>query len=204
VVPLAVLAAVVVSIPAVRQGILRTAGWALVVDDPLAPVEVIVVAADADGAGVLEAVDLVQAGIARRVAVFGDPPGAVDREFLRRGVAYEDAAAIARRQLIALGVSAVEEVGRASGTDAEARVLPEWCERHGIRSLVFVAARDHSRRVRRVVRRSMKGGATTVIVRPARYSSFDPDRWWQTRDGTRTGIIELQKLLLDLVRHPTG
>ena len=38
----------------------------------------------------------------------------------------------------------------------------------------------------------------------ARYSDFDPDRWWQTREGTRTGIIEMQKLLLDVVRYPTS
>jgi hypothetical protein len=34
------------------------------------------------------------------------------------------------------------------------------------------------------------------------YSEFDPDRWWQTRDGARIGLVELQKLLLDLARHP--
>jgi hypothetical protein len=37
-----------------------------------------------------------------------------------------------------------------------------------------------------------------------RYSSFDPDQWWETRSGTRREIIELQKLLLDIVLHPTS
>ena len=37
---------------------------------------------------------------------------------------------------------------------------------------------------------------------PARYSSFDPDRWWETRGGVRIEIIELQKLVLDVVLHP--
>jgi hypothetical protein len=41
-----------------------------------------------------------------------------------------------------------------------------------------------------------------VIVRPARYSQFDPDGWWDTRGGLRTGIVEIQKLVLDVVRHP--
>ena len=203
-VPLAVLTALVVAVPGVRQGLLRAVGSALVVDDPLRPAEIIVIAADADGAGVLEAVDLVQAGIARRVAVFGDPPNAVDREFVRRGVPYEDRAAVSKRQLSALGVTAVEQIARASGSEAEVLVLPAWCERHRIRSLVFVTARDHSRRVRRLVRRTMKDHPTTIIVRATRYSDFDPDRWWQTREGTRTGIIELQKLLLDVVRYPAS
>ena len=33
-------------------------------------------------------------------------------------------------------------------------------------------------------------------------ASFHPDRWWDTRGGIRTEIIELRKLLLDLVLHP--
>jgi hypothetical protein len=60
---------------------------------PLGCVDTIVVAVDADGAGILEAADLVHQGIASRVAVFADPPDATDREFLRRGVRYHDEAA---------------------------------------------------------------------------------------------------------------
>jgi len=48
----------------------------------------------------------------------------------------------------------------------------------------------------------MKGRETNVTVRAARCSAFNPDQWWTTRDGIRSGIGELQKLILDLVRHP--
>jgi len=65
-----------------------------------------------------------------------------------------------------------------------------------------VAAKDHSRRLQRVFDRATKGHPTHVTVQAARYSSFDPDRWWETRGGVRTEIIELQKLLLDFVRRP--
>lgn len=197
-----VLAVVVAGVIGLREPVLRAAGWAIVAEDPLGPADVIVIAADAYAEGVLEAVDLVQAGIARRVAVFGDPPDAVDREFLRRGVPYEDRAARSTLWLTSLGVTAVEQIARVSGTQAEASVLPAWCERHRIRSLVFVTARDHSRRSRRLLQRSMKGHPTKVMVRPSRYSSFDPDRWWQTRDDVRTEITEFQKLLLDAILHP--
>jgi hypothetical protein len=50
--------------------------------------------------------------------------------------------------------------------------------------------------------RVMKGHQTLVTVRAARYSSFDPDKWWTTRDGVRIEIVELQKLLLEYVLHP--
>lgn len=192
------------AMPGVRGPILRAAGGALVVDDALGPADIIVVATGADGAGVLEAADLVRSGVATRVAVFADPPDpVVDREFLRRGIPYEDAAARSVRQLGALGVQTIEQIPRAvAGTEDEGRALPEWCDQRRFRSVVVVTTSDHSRRLRRLLRRAMKGHETRVMVRPARYSQFDPDRWWETREGTRTQVIELQKLFLDVVLHP--
>jgi hypothetical protein len=49
----------------------------------------------------------------------------------------------------------------------------------------------------------MKDQPTRVTVHYARYSRFDPDRWWETHDGTRIELEELEKLLLDIVRHPS-
>ena len=92
--------------------------------------------------------------------------------------------------------------GTQAGTEGEGQVLPPWCDQHQFRSIVFVAARDHSRRWRRVLNRVMKGHPTHVMVQPARYSIFDPDRWWEIRDGVRTEIVELQKLVLEIVLHP--
>jgi hypothetical protein len=100
-------------------------------------------------------------------------------------------------------VTDVVEIPRTeAGTTGEGQVLPSWCDQHQFRSIVFVAARDHSRRVRRVLGRVMNGHTTRVMVQPARYSSFDPDRWWETRDGVRAEIVELQKLVLDITLHP--
>jgi len=196
-------ATAIIAFPSVREIILRAAGWALVVDEPIAPADIIVVALDAGGAGALEAADLVQSGIATRVAVFTDPPSGEDHEFIRRGLPYEDASARQIRQLRWLGVTEVVQIPRTdAGTGGEGQVLPPWCDQHQFGSIVFVAARDHSRRLRRVLNRVMKGHPTRVTVQPARYSSFDPDRWWETRDGVRTGIVELQKLVLDVVLHP--
>jgi hypothetical protein len=48
----------------------------------------------------------------------------------------------------------------------------------------------------------MKGHPTHVTVQPARSSWFDPDRWWKTRGGVWTEIIQLQKLALDAALHP--
>jgi hypothetical protein len=182
---------------------LRAAGWALVVDEPLGPADIIVVTVDAAGAGVLEAADLVRSGIAARVAVFAGSPDAADREFIRRGLTHEDAVSRSVRQLESLGISSVERVsGAVAGTGEEGGVLPGWCDEHQFLSVVVVSTPDHTRRLGRVLHRSMKGHRTRVTVRFAHYSRFDPDRWWQTRAGIRIEIVELEKLLLDLVRHP--
>ena len=196
-------AAAVIAISSIREPVLRAAGWALVVNEPVAPGDIIVVSLDSGGAGALEAADLVQGGIATRVAVFIDPPSGEDREFIRRGVPYEDASARQVRQLKGLGVTDIVQIPRTDvGTEGEGQVLPSWCDQHQFRSVVFVATRDHSRRSRRVLNRVMKGHPTRVTVQPAHYSSFDPDRWWETRGGIRTEIVELQKLVLELVLHP--
>ena len=79
-----------VAVPSIREPVLRAAGWVLVVDEPVAPADIIIVASDSGGAGALEAADLVQSGIAPRVAVFSGPPSLEDHEFIRRGVPYEN------------------------------------------------------------------------------------------------------------------
>jgi len=200
---LALVTGVVVTIPAVREPVLRAAGWALVVNEAVGVADIIVISLDSGGAGALEAADLVKSGIATRVAIFTDPPGGEDLEFIRRGLPYEDESARQIRQLGWLGVTDVVEIPRTeAGTEGEGQVLPSWCDHHELRSIVFVVGRDHSRRIRRLLDRIMKGHPTRVLVQPARYSSFDPDRWWETRSGIRTEIVEFQKLALDIVLHP--
>jgi hypothetical protein len=114
----AVAAATIVAVPSVREPVLRAAGWALIVNEPVAPADIIVIVPGIGGAGALEAADLVQSGIATRVAVFADPPSGEDHEFIRRGLPYEDAAARQIDQLKWLGVTDIAQIPRA---DTEAR-----------------------------------------------------------------------------------
>jgi hypothetical protein len=192
----------IVAVRSLRKPVLRAAGWALVVNEPVVSADVIVLSLDSDGEGALEAADLVRAGISRRVAVFKDSPTVADYEFIRRGLPYGNAGALQIHQLRSLGVTDIVQISRVDGTESEGRVLPLWCDENHLRSIVVVTTKDHSRRTRRVLDRAMRGHPTRVMVEPARYSSFDPDRWWETRDGVRTEIVELQKLLLDVALHP--
>jgi hypothetical protein len=192
------------TLPASRTYILRSAGWALVnPQKQVSSADIIVVAIDAGGAGTLEAADLEHRGVSSRVAVFHDPPTESDREFLRRGLPYDDRAAISTRQLQILGVQDIEKIPRTtSGSEEEGEILPGWCQRRGYHSVVLVTSADHSRRLSRIVRRSLRGDPVTVTVVASPYSNFNPNDWWTTRAGARTEIVELEKLLFDIVRHP--
>jgi uncharacterized SAM-binding protein YcdF (DUF218 family) len=203
-VALALAAVAIIAIRPLREPILQAAGRALVVNEPATPADIIVLWVDSGGAGALEAADLVQSGISKRVAVFTDPPSGEDFEFIRRGLPCEDAGARQISQLRLLGVTEVVQIDRADGTTTGVQVLPPWCDKNHLRSIVVVTTKDHSRRLQRVLDRAMKGHPTRVTVRSARHSGFDPDRWWETRGGVRTEIVELQKLLLDFVLHPVS
>jgi hypothetical protein len=200
---LALAAIAIVAVRPLREPVLRAAGWALVVNsEPVVPADVIVLTVDSGAAGALEAADLVQSGISKRVAVFDEPPSAAHTEFVHRGLPYEDEGVRQIRQLATLGVTDVVHISKVNGTGDEGQALPQWSDEQHLQSIVVVATKDHSRRLRRVLDRAMKGLRTQVTVQAARYSNFDPDRWWESRGGVRTEITELQKLLLDVVLHP--
>jgi hypothetical protein len=73
------------AVRSIREPVLRVAGWALVTSEPVAAADVIVLTVDSGAARALEAADLVQEGISKRVAIFTDPPNEEEREFVRGG-----------------------------------------------------------------------------------------------------------------------
>jgi hypothetical protein len=123
----AALAAIAIAaVPSLRETILRAVGWAIVIgeSEPVASADIIVVSLNSDGAGALEAADLVQGGIAKRVAVFMDPPTREGQEFNRRGLSQEGPSARQIRQLQSLGVADVVQIpGIDLGTQSEGQVL---------------------------------------------------------------------------------
>ncbi|MEP6915246.1 MAG: hypothetical protein ABJC89_06345 [Acidobacteriota bacterium] len=189
--------------PVTRVRLLAAAGSALVIDAPAQPADVIVVSVAASSAGALEVADLIQQGLSPRVMVIAEPPEPVRAEFERRGLGYQDSADALIGSIHALGVPVVERIPYLSaGSEDEGEIVARWCREHSIRSVIVVTTRDHSRRLTRVLRRSTPSGSLRVTVRGSPYSMFDPSTWWHTRTGTRIAVIELQKLLLDVLRHP--
>jgi hypothetical protein len=197
--------AVLFGVPPLREPALRAVGDALVAQDEAAPVDVIVVALHAGVAGVLEAADLAAAGYAHRVAVFDVPLAPDELELARRGLHGED---VGSQQVRLLGLLGVREVVRIpqkeAGTHGESAALQAWLRERRYRMAMVVTSTDHSRRTRRMLARDLVGQEARVLVRAARHSDFDPQRWWHTRDGVRIAVVELQKLALDVLAHPLG
>ena len=192
-----------IAVPAIRHSLLRAAGRTLVANECVGSADIIVVSGEAEGDGVLEAYELVHSGVATRVAVFSYAPNTIEREFIRRGIPYEGRTARSVRQLKTVGLVNVEQLPTyITGSQDEGPALARWCDEQQFHSVVVVATPDHSRRLRRLLHRAMKGHQTAVAVCPTRYAEFDPDRWWNSHDGIRTEIEELEKLILDCVRHP--
>jgi hypothetical protein len=195
-------AALVLAVPASRHAVLRSAGWMLVAEDPPAKADVIVVSTDSLGAGILEAGRLFDSGYAMRVAVFEHQPGPLQVELARRNLPRIDLQDWSVDLLHALGITQISVIPAVVGTNDEGVVLRQWCLANGIRSILFVSVADHSRRSRRILNRALVRSGIAVAVRWARFSQFDPDQWWLDRNGQRVEIIESQKLLLDVLKHP--
>jgi len=200
---MALVVGVSLAFPATRVPILQCVAETLVADEStIDTADVVVVAIDAGDAGLLEAADLVRRGVSARVAISVVPDGQVEAELRRRGVPYPDLESLYRAHLEALGVRSIVESPRVTGSTNEGAALPGWCDQHGYRSVLVVTSWHHSRRLQRVLRRSMDGQSAKVTIRIARNSNFGPENWWQTREGERTVIVELQKLALEMARHP--
>jgi hypothetical protein len=188
---------------AMRHTVLRGAGRLLVVDEPIERADAVVVPTWASDAGAIEAADLVHNGVTPLVAVLGVRPTAAEEELKRRHVRHQNETEDLIELLRSLGVAKIDVIpSAAGGTQDEGMALASWCRERRLQSVVVVSAPDHARRARRVLRRSMGDAPTRMTIRAARYAAFDPDRWWTTHDGLRIGIVELEKLLLDVIRHP--
>jgi hypothetical protein len=185
-----------------REALLRSAGRVLLAQDPLIKADIVVISSDALAAGVLEAAELVKAGYATRVGIFDRPVTRVQRELMRRGLTPVDLKSYSLQLLRELGVTDIVVLPLVTGTVDEGRVLRQWCPANSVRTVLFIGVADHSRRTRRVLNRELRPAGITVRVRYARFSEFDPDSWWRTRNGQRVEIIESEKLLLDVLRHP--
>ena len=73
--------------------------------------------------------------------------------------------------------------------DHEAELLVAVLAGRGFRTVYVVTANYQSRRARRLFGRAA-GGRLRVLVYPATNDWFNPDTWWQSREGRKVFLME--------------
>ena len=73
--------------------------------------------------------------------------------------------------------------------DQEAELLVAVLAGRGLRTVYVVTANYQSRRARRIFRQAA-GGRLRVLVYPAADDWFNPDTWWQSREGRKVFLME--------------
>ena len=177
---------------------------ALIVEDALVPADAIILTVDAIPNAGVDALRLLQAGIASHVAVFGETLDPADDQKREGGWIPDRGIEQRLRELAEIGLTDVTVIHPfVSGTREEAKALAVWCRSHNIHRVIVFTVPDHSRRVRRVLRRVLRD-QTEIRVRPAHGSAAHPIFGDGAHLDLPTIIRELAKLGVDVVMHPLG
>lgn len=166
-----------------RHPLLRLAGSFWVVDDAPENSDVIVMLSDdnyqADRAS--RAAELFKAGMAPHVIASG--------RYLRP---YASVAELEQHDLTDRGVPAgaiVRLAHRAADTREEAEAIGRLLSSHGWKRVILVTSDYHTRRARYICERIFPAG-TVLRVAAARDSDYDPEHWWESRDGVKIFLHE--------------
>ena len=85
--------------------------------------------------------------------------------------------------------------GIATSTFDEAKLVSEWVNQKGYRSLIIVTSPTHCRRAMLTFKNAFKGQNIKIMMLPSPYSGFNPQSWWKERKYAREVIVEYQKLV---------
>jgi uncharacterized SAM-binding protein YcdF (DUF218 family) len=174
----------------------RLGPW-LVIQDPLVKSDAIIVLGGTMYERQLEAVDLHRDAWAPRIYLFRELIDWGELELIERGVPYTKVVDVQIDAMVRLGVprGAIEILDRAESTAAEADYVRQLVLARKLSRVIVVSSKQHTRRVRLVMRRRLADTGTEVIVRPSRYDRSNVERWWSERATLRFTLFETQRLL---------
>jgi uncharacterized SAM-binding protein YcdF (DUF218 family) len=179
-----------------RHPLMRLAGSFWVVDDTPKPSDAIVMLSDDNYQGdrAARAAELFKAGWAPRVIASG--------RLLR---SYAGVAELEEHDLTLHGVpeSAIVKLPDADRTTHdECTGIGQFAASHGWKKILLVTSNYHTRRARYICSRVLPPG-TTLLVSAARDTDYDPDNWWETRQGAKMFFGEAGGMLAAMweLRH---
>ena len=173
----------------------RLGSW-LVVEDPLAKSDAIIVLGGTMYERQLEAVDLYTEGWAPRIYLFREVIDWGELALIERGVPYTKVIDIQIEAMLQFGVprDRILILDRAGSTSEEADLVQRLVGSEKMSRVIVVSSKQHTRRVRLVMRRKLNGTGADVIVRPSRYDRSNVEAWWSERATLRFTLFETQRL----------
>jgi len=175
--------------------VLNAAGRWLIVQDPLAPADVIVVLSGGTSTSderVRQAAALYRQGYAPRMLLSGGSST----------VGRAPDADLMRRQALRAGIpaSALLLETQSTSTSEQARLLRPQLEHLGVRRAIVVTSSYHTRRTRYLFRRTFRGSPVEISVYPVQNDPYNPVEWWTREDDAERAGLEYVKLVLSLFR----
>ena len=173
----------------------RLGSW-LVVEDPLAKSDAIIVLGGTMYERQLEAVDLYNEGWAPRIYLFREVIDWGELALIERGVPYTKVVDIQIDAMLQFGVprDRIVILDRAGSTSEEADFVRQLVTSEKWSRVIVVSSKQHTRRARLVMRRKLSGTGGDVIVRPSRYDRSNVEDWWTERATLRFTLFETQRL----------
>ena len=181
-----------------RDPMLASAARFLIVAHPLEKADIVVCLSGSPVDRGLEAVQLIEEGYADRGFIPREDPPEGMRVLRARGAAYPESRDLVFEMLSALGLpsealtSSDIPVGSVAG---EALLVRNVAIAEGYRKIIVVTSPQQSRRAWIAFRHFFKDTDTEIIVRPARFSGFQPDNWWKSRYYVRDVMLEYLKIV---------
>jgi len=175
----------------------RGIGRWLVVDDPLARSEAIVVMGGRPPFRAMEAAEIYRQGWAPEVWLTRPLEVSSDTAFRKLDIEIPTEEVYNQRALERLGVpaSAIRVIpGRAQNTAQEVRIVADELKRRGGQRVILVTSEVHSRRVR-ATWRALIGRNPDGLVRYTTAEPYDPSSWWRYTDDGSAVVHEVFGLL---------
>jgi hypothetical protein len=210
-----VVAVAVVTIPPLRDAVLRRAGQTLVAGADQAaqdeaargfsrthPADLLAMDVESGAAGVLKLSDLYHAQGAGTVGLLRQTETSVDSELAQRGVLLPNLALDALAQLGVPKRAIIEIPAGEGGTTESTEALAGWVRANPGKRVLVVVGASHGRRYGRALRRAWPKDQPSPVVVTTPYGLFHADSWWMSRTTLREGLVEIEKLALDYAAHP--
>ena len=184
-----------------RHAVLARIAYILVAEDPVVPVELVVVSNANAKTTALEAAHLYHAHLSPRIVLTTWIVQPIDDEMRRLGIPCLHPTEIARTILTRSGVVPQDIVvlpDPVDGTETEIAAVVAFARQSRPKSLRFITVRSHTARARWLLRRGLPPDIQ-ISVGSSRFDPFSIASWWQRRDQSREVMSEYLRWVNTLV-----